>query len=253
MTGPSKRLLAIVFAALPLTAAAQVSVTLHIDHASYLVYEKVEARIVVKNETNGVLSFKSNEVSVVVQELTGREVSSLTDRPICKGLVILSGESEEVTVELGRRFAIQTPGKYLVRGAVTRGTMQYQSAARGIDIVPGLEIAKVRAAVPDNPDSVRTYTLRSWDRENDQHLFLRVVDERAGVCYGVYGLGTFIRVVDPEVVVDFSGRVSVRRQIERSAFAISHFLSNHAGVSAVSNEVRRLEAPPHMRKARGGS
>ena len=81
-----------------------------------------------------------------------------------------------------------------------------------LDVLPGLEIARLSAGVPAEPDATRLYTLRTLNRDRVEVMFLRIDDDDRGVCYGVFELGRIVRLYEPKLQVDETGNVHILHQ-----------------------------------------
>jgi hypothetical protein len=77
-----------------------------------------------------------------------------------------------------------------------------------------------------------TYQLRSLARDREDHLFLRVDDDANSLCYGVFDLGSVLRVVDPVMRSDGRGRVHVLHQSAPTRFTHSVFEPDGQPVSS---------------------
>ena len=81
-----------------------------------------------------------------------------------------------------------------------------------LDVLPGLEISKLVAGIPEDPNAVRSYTLRTLNRDRTEVVFLRINDDDRGMCYGVFELGTIVRLFEPKLQTDEVGNIHVLHQ-----------------------------------------
>jgi hypothetical protein len=81
-----------------------------------------------------------------------------------------------------------------------------------LDVLPGLEISKLVAGIPEDPNAVRSYTLRTLNRDRNEVVFLRINDDDRDMCYGVFELGAIVRLFKPKLQTDEVGNIHVLHQ-----------------------------------------
>lgn len=223
---------------------AQLAVGLDFDAVSYVQFERVPAKVHIKNNTSEIFVLGGRGKTLVldfeIYDVQKTRCERTTRGGMVKDVVLMPGETTKVEVDLGMHFGLQRLGQYSVRGRVVEGNKAYPSMLREIDVVPGIEIDTIERSVPGESSNVRVYSLRYWERDSQEHLFLRVTDRDATVCYGVFSLGKVIRFSVPTLSVDVDGNITVGHQVERDVFVRSRFRSVANGVEFVDRETKTL-------------
>lgn len=224
-------------------ADAQMTVAIRFQHKSYLQFEAITATVTVHNQTTDLLVVGGVGDSAVLGieiEKDGEPVPMVSSDPIARSILVLPGKDKEATVELRNHFSLQQVGRYRVTASVVKGEMRFVSAPVNVEIVQGLEIMSVERCLPDASDQVRRYSLRCWERNGKEQVFLRVTDDKQSESYGVFPLGPILRMMKPEITADLDGRVRVRHQSRGDAITYSYFVSGRAGVVFLRQENRLL-------------
>ncbi|MEI6972993.1 MAG: hypothetical protein WCL44_15930 [bacterium] len=234
-------LVAAAILAAPLVLHAQYAMDMKLDNTSYLQFESMEARVVVRNDTDRMLLVGGLRETASIDFIINRGNEPVRRRSaglIVENTLIMPGQTREVVVDLGRHYNIQTIGQYEITATFTADRGTYKSAPTIVDVVPGLELTNVRRSVPNHPSMIRKYSLRYWSRQNREMLFLCVTDEKEGINYGVFMLGPIVRVIPPEISVDSSGEVRVRHQADNGVFAHTALKSTAEGVALVRQQIK---------------
>jgi hypothetical protein len=197
-------------------ARAQVSVQCLIEPEVALQFEPVLAAVLLKNNTGTDLALFGEDANCGLSFRITREndtqVSARENAPGHEAVYVAPGESIIVTNELTTRYDLRATGSYAVEArAVWNGKAYATEQKRYLDVLPGMEIEKTQVAVAGGAAS-RVYSLRMVSRSRMEHLLLRIDDEAAGICYGVYALGPFVRRREPAMQVDAQGYVHILYQ-----------------------------------------
>jgi hypothetical protein len=80
----------------------------------------------------------------------------------------------------------------------------YQGEKQHIEVVTGREIMRLSGRVPSD-GTTRTYKIFHLNRRQQDHILLRIDDEEASLCYGVFPLGRSVMNEKPQMVLDASG------------------------------------------------
>jgi hypothetical protein len=150
------------------------------------------------------------------------------------------GERQEVMIDISQPYGLARAGRYFVAARAQVNGRRYESNRLAFDVVPGIELASTTRSLPGYADLVRHYSLRYWDRDQREYLFLRVDGER-GENYGLFELGPLIRVFPPGIDVDKFGNVKVVHQSGGNRFTHSTFISSRDGVRFVDQVFRRAD------------
>jgi hypothetical protein len=216
-------------------------------HGSYLRHESALCIVTVRNDTNGdmVIGNRKNDA-----RLSFRLVGPSGDtQALFKGarlpasdVVILPGRSKDVEVDLSSVYDLHRVGSYHLAAMISVHGRTHLTRDQVFSVVPGIVVTTARRSVPDHPRILRTYTLRYWARDGENHLFLRVDDEDAKICYGVFALGPIIRTSPPEMTMNVSGALRVSHRSSPKSFTYSSFQVTKDGVIFSKQLVKEIGA-----------
>jgi hypothetical protein len=113
------------------------------------------------------------------------------------------------------------------------------------EIFNGMLLASVEKLVPGYMDKTREYTLRYMAREKKEVIFLRVDELERSLNYGVIALGNFVRVFEPELMVDLEGFVKIKYQVGHNCFCICYFVSDAAGLEYIDRHYVTRDGTPY--------
>lgn len=222
--------------ALFLTASAhgQAEMRLRLAYSTSLHMEPVLASLAIVNgtgedleigETNG-----NARLFFDIEASPGRLVGR-AEAPMFRQLAsVPAGKSATLEFDLLSLYQIRSPGAYSVTARMHGSAGLVTSARQFLDVVPGMPVTSMTRP---HVDGVRyTYQLRSLSRDREDHLFLRVDDEAQSLCFGVFDLGSMLRVVDPVMKSDKRGRIHVLHQSAPTRFTHSVFEADGQPVSS---------------------
>ncbi len=228
-------ILALTVAGLAPAVVAQVEMRLKLAHPTVLHMESILATLVVENgaaeelaigETNG-----NTRLFFDIEAAPGRLVPRTAEPMFRRIAVVPPFKSATLEFDLLSLYEIRSPGAYTVQARLHGPAGLLTSGRLYLDVVPGLQVARVAQAVPGGPRF--TYQLRTLGRNRQEHLFLRVDDEAQSLCHGVFDLGTYIRLFSPLLKVDAARRVHVLHQSAPTRFTHSVFEADGAPVRSV--------------------
>lgn len=201
-------------AALP--ASAQVDMRCRLENSRTVLFEPAILNLDIINNTGNVLDFSgampNAHLAFDIEQSPGVVVPP-TGKPLfAQGIVIKPGDTFTGKVNLQAAYKVTDTGPYTITTRVEWGGKVFISPKLFLDVLPGLEIARLSAGVPGEPDATRIYTLRTLNRDRVEVMFLRIDDDDRGVCYGVFELGRIVRLYEPKLQVDEAGNVHVLHQ-----------------------------------------
>ena len=222
------RLLAALFlaAAMAGPAAAQVNISLDLNQRVYVQFEPIVAtarldcrfgRMVVLNGDGDNPTFH-----LTVRNEYGHELARLPDAPRYEPLLSAGDAMIAVTNNLLRAYPMAQPGFYSIEARVEWMGRSFRSEKTHIEVVPGREVTRITGSVPAD-DSQRTYRILHVNRNQQDHLLLRIDDEAASLCFGVYSLGRSVINEVPELALDVSGNIHVLFQTAPRIFRHSTY------------------------------
>lgn len=218
---------------------------LRLEHPSTLQYESIMAFLTIVNDTAKpfVISEAGQQsaatLEFVVRKNTGETAGRRSKALVAEKVYIPSDQKEELMIEVSDFYDLREVGRYLVSARVTWEGKTSSSEQKMIDVVTGLDCGSVSKSVPNYPDRVRTYTLKYWARNSKEYLFLVVDEEASKLNYGVYQLGSIVRVFKPVIDVDHAGNVHIIHQYGEDCYIHSFFKSTREGVRFLDHSYRR--------------
>ncbi|MFA6569493.1 MAG: hypothetical protein WCS96_14880 [Victivallales bacterium] len=231
-----KRILTVVLTALLVLAAAssqaQVSLTVAINRANYLLYETVYAKVVLRNYSGQALAFSDNaettgflKFTIDLPDHTKAEIRKSATNPLV-GIIIKPGATEEVLVPLTSSYVITKPGNYRVKAILSHKLLnkEYQSEACTFSICNGLPVWERTMGVPDlfkkKSDDVlppRKAKIVTFNDGRDKVYCLVLEDDK--YVYGVARIGSDIGNFPPSCEVDGLCRIHVVIQVSPNVFS----------------------------------
>lgn len=222
-------------AATATTAPAQVEMRLRLAQSMVLHMEPILATVTIENGSSDEIAIGeghgNSRFFFDIELAPGRPVPR-TETPMFRRIAVVAPyKSATLEFDLLPLYELRTPGSYSVTARLHGPAGLLVSGRQFLDIVPGLEISQIAQT---SPGGVRfLYQLRTLARDRQEHLFLRVDEEAASLCHGVFDLGTFIRVFQPVARFDRAGRVHVLHQSAPTRFTHSVFEFDGRPVSSV--------------------
>ncbi len=217
------------------SATAQSEIRLRLAQSIVLHMESILATVTIENgtseefavgETNGNCRLRFD-----IEAEPGRLIAR-TDVPMFRRLAVIPPfKSATLEFDLLRLYQIRSPGSYSVSARLHGPAGMLVSGRQFLDVVPGLEVVRIAQTAPDGRRF--TYQLRTLGRNRQEHLFLRVDEEAAELCHGVFDLGAQVRLLTPLLRFDRLGRVHVLHQSAPARFTHSVFEADGTPVQTV--------------------
>jgi|GEM_PF-6066042 len=231
-----KRLIITVFAAVAMcgrNAECQVSMGLDFDFNSYLENEKITSRVVVSNMGSEALIIGGLRQSASLEFRINRGVdvaSRKSEGLIVRNRMILPGEAAIIYVNLDEHYSMLTPGMCQVRAELDIGGKSYVSRPASLDVVPGIVLASAERFASDDPEKRILYSLRRWNRNGEDHLFLAAMNLNDRISLGIFDLGAYIRSEKPALSVQADGTTAVEYAMDSGVWVKTIFRSSSKGV-----------------------
>jgi len=210
---------------------AQADVRLSMQHEKYVLFEPMVAEVEITNnsarplriggkESNAVLSFeiKDNRHHLLDPREGAGDIAEVMVEPWTK---------TTVPVDLLRAFVITQAVPYSVKALLTTEQGTQPSNSVSADVVPGIPIMQMRGEVGETGES-RLYLLVTANRDQREVLFLRIDNEDRSRCYGVYELGSFVRIRPPQMMFNEQGQLCILFQSGPARF--THHLFSARGM-----------------------
>lgn len=194
---------------------AQVQITCQIDPTRVLPLEPLVATVRIENQSAFPIEVGEGDggatFAFMVESTPGRAVNLIRD-PDQPSFTVPARGRFEATYFLHDTYDVRQPRPYTVQARLIWRNQVFTSPRINLEVVPGLEIAKVSAVIlGDEPEvsARRTYALRTLSRNQQEVLIARVDDPDRHLCYGVINLGRLVRSTPPVIRVDGEGRAHV--------------------------------------------
>ncbi len=206
----------------PFAAGAQVDIRCRLAHTTVILYESIPMDVTIVNNTGQPLTFGVPEANAALMFDIERSPGALmmpTGASVWTGAVTVAPMGTlKQTVDLLPAYPILNTGPYSITARLEWSDRAFISSRMFLDVVPGFEVARETASVPGMGRAIRTYTLRTLNRDKTERLFLRIDDDDEGRCYGVFDLGRVVRMYKPNMEVDEEGDVHALHQAGPSFF-----------------------------------
>lgn len=197
-------------------ADAAVSVRLKLAHSTVIEMEPVVASVTIENDGRDPIELGPTNAPVRLQfDIEGSPGSPVrpTGEPLFRAPVTVAPmKSATFEFDLIPLYTIRGAGPYSVTARMTMNGRMELSDRLFLDVVPGLAMGRLVVDLPDAREGRRTCMLRTLARERAETLFLRIDNVEKGICHGVFDLGSILRMHDPIMQADASGRIHVLHQ-----------------------------------------
>ncbi len=209
-----KKCLGMVIWLLASLAFGQIEVTCSLPHKQILQYEPVRLTVTVANHTARELVLDDRDsgawLGFDVESSPGILVPQRRDKLFPEGFRVPPRQTMTRMINLLHAYDLGPVGPYSICARIEAGDKIFLSPKILLDVVPGMEIGQFTGGVPDG--SVRKISLRLQGRDRADHLFVRMDDEEAGKCYGVYDVGRIVRLFRPKIEISVEGDIHVLHQ-----------------------------------------
>ncbi len=214
-------------------AHGQHSVSLKLDHQQLVLFEPMMVQLKVVNESGSPLRLGSEDVGVSVH-IAATDDSYFEGRSMVREgevVPVAPWNSESLNVNLLDYFDVRKSGQYNVVARLTIGDRTIYSAKSFIEIVNGMLISSFEGQ-GRGLDSPVEYQLISIFRDRREIAFLRIMDKANRTCYGVYNLGSIVRLHQPSIMLSSEGVLHILHQSGPSRYTYSVLPASGASVQS---------------------
>jgi len=192
---------------------AQIDISSRLDHNVYLQFEPVIARTTVKSSIGQAVVFNSEvgdgpRFYYRVNDDFGHQMPPLPDVKRPDPILMPAQATITFTNNMLHYYQLSKPGFFSVQPCVDWMGKTYSGEKQHIEVVVGREVMRVTGRVPAD-GTTRTYKIFHINRKQQDHILLRIDDEDASLCYGVFPLGRSVMSEKTELIVDGSGNAHV--------------------------------------------
>jgi len=208
-------------------ASGQIELALTVEPARALPYEPIYAKVVICNNTGGVLLFDAERDSArfffELERDKNNAVKQNDRTPLLFGVKLVPAGSATNVFNLTSLYAMQARGLYKVRAYLEWNNLLFSSQPVELEMLKGFEIARMIAGVPGEQGTMRVYILEYLTQERGEQVYLRIEDGNSSTVFGMHKLGHIVRVRKPEMKVDEAGNVHVLFQTMAMVFVHTAF------------------------------
>lgn len=223
-------------------ACADVNVDIKLEQKEYLLYEKIAAVVTIQNDTEYSVRFDSAKTNInaglklLIKRNRKHDVPKINRLPLLDYLDLQPGETKKLLIDITVWYEMAEEGNYEISAEFYAGNRSWLSQKLQFDIVPGIEAFSAERNVPGYVDRTRKYSLRYWTRDRRDIMYLRAEEEDAKIIYGVFPLGTYLKLSKPVIQTDRHGNVVVIHQSGINRYTKSTFKSEADAVVFVNQE-----------------
>ncbi len=212
-------------------AFAQIEVSLELKNKKVLLHESVDARVKIVNNSSEAIRIGGDGVAgsldLYIVDALGGLVRRREGGQLFAGTIMIEPWMEKVvSIDMLSAYDFSKALPYALVAIVTWQGEKYNSAKVYMDVVSGMLIKSIYNRIVGRDDVMKKYSLLYLHREGHTYIFLRVENKENDVCYGVYKLGTYIRIQDADMAFDNAGRLHILYQSAPGRFTY-HRLSKY--------------------------
>lgn len=243
---------------LELSAVAQVSVGISLEREKYLLYEPFVATVEVNNYSAQPVKLADEEkqpwLRFEIVRKNGEHVVTIGPGYLAGSVTLNPGQTISKAINLVPYYNVRDLGDYRLRALVKVSGLggAFASTEKQIEVVGGRQIWTQTAGVPgeQGQGSLRTYTLMTLRMEPYNWLYARVEDIRAGLVFGVIGLGAWVTLGPPQAAVDKDASLHVLHQIAPRNFRYAVITLN--GAVTKRESYTDFDSRPELKRGEDG-
>lgn len=243
---PERRaaLLALLLLAAARAPAQRVAMELRTRQSSYVAGEPVMVQLQIENHGAQPIVIGSHEAfrdNRILFEIRGRRQDPLTalrERRIVEDLDLEHGEATTLEIDLAEWYPLLETGRYYLTAVLIHNDRRYAADSRVVEIVPGIELARLTQVIRGPRLIERDFTLVYWARGGREDAFLRTRDRPTGDTWTTLSLGPIVRVNPPSLRLEGEDGILVTHQATRDVTLVSLIRSDSEGPKLV--EQRRI-------------
>lgn len=215
---------------------AQLAMNLKLNGQNYIRFEKIYARLTIKNQSGQPIVFGSNKnlqckISFEIETIKGDRPKSL-ETPMYQitDTLLPAGEKQTFSIPITKYFEFSSSGKYRIKAIVTHAQLpkSYETEQVEFNIVDGKVVWSTSVGVPslsseegtDPKIDKRTFSIISYFDGTSKIFCLLVEDDKH--IYGLTKVGYDIGTVKPQCEIDRLSNLHLL--IQSSATIFSYFI-----------------------------
>jgi hypothetical protein len=219
-------LIACMLAGITPSVFGQIEIALQIEPTRAVLYEPVNVKAVIYNNTGGILTFDGSQGSsrFFFEVERGNYRIKQTDRtPLLFKNKIIPFEIQTNFFQITSLCEMQKRGRYKIKACLEWQNTLFVSSPVEVEILKGAELARIISGIPADKSAIRVYILEYLSKNDGEKAYLRIEDEDGRNIFGMFNLGNILRSRKPEMKVDESGNVHVLFQSQPRLFIHTAF------------------------------
>src|SRR5207249_4728097 len=200
-------------------ANAQLTVQVHCEKDTFLVYEPIPVVVSIRNYSGRTIQLEGSEqkpwLSFVVTDDADSLVRTLGATPAGTAVLIPPGQAVSHAIDLLPLYELRSRGNYRVQAVVANAGASVVSSPVRFSLINGRELWSQVVGLPVTEgaaEEYRNFSLVARRGPTEDSLFVCVKDEPHEVVYSLVPLGGFLPTVEPQARVDGRGRLHVLYQ-----------------------------------------
>ena len=235
LPGCRRVLLALVALTAARATAQLVAIDLRTRHSSYVTGEPVMVQLVVENHGAQPIvignheAFRNNRLVFEIRASGQEPLPALRERRIIEELDLEHGEATTLDIDLAEWYPLLETGRYYITPVLIHNDRRYAADSRVVEIVPGIELARLTQVLRGPRLIERDFTLVYWARGGREDAFLRARDRPTGDTWTTLSLGAVVRVNRPLLQQEGETGIRVTHQATRDVTLVSRIRSDLEG------------------------
>lgn len=238
---------AVAICTMSFTASAQlITFNLKMGFDAYVVGEPISANVTIVNRGVRPIMisefgpFKDNRIFFEISRSTKENKQKLLPqiRPgkLLTDLELSKDDGAAFDFKLSEWYDLLEAGTYSIRAVLISGNVRYETNSALIDIVPGIELARMRQFIPGRPVVERVISLVYWSRGGRDVAFLRAWDDNSQAKYRTLVLGPILRVAKPVIEEVDENKYMIYRQASKNTMVRAEIISDANGITLVTKD-----------------
>lgn len=216
---------------------AQIQVSLTLDRNEYLLYEPIEVKVQITNQSGVPIDttrMARNEpwLEFLITTPDNEEIGH-TDREWSPPrLALLSGQTRTIAFNLTPYYQLRDTGRYRVAALAAQAGRHYSSRTINFAIINGAAIWKQNFMAPPAADDAkrnprpRLYSLLVHRRHDRNMLYARIQNPEAGRVYCTVPVGDLVNYGEPHARIDKNGDFHIFHQSGTRLYTYTQFSIN---------------------------
>jgi hypothetical protein len=269
MKMPVKMLLCLIagiFFLLPSVVNAQIAIDLSVNRQNYIQFEKIFAKVVMRNDSGHAIAFGHDEklqgdLLFEIRDSQNVPVKKITQAtPPMVGTILKAGETKEFIVPITRYYNLNIPGKYKIMAYVSHALFkeEYRSNDCFINVSEGHQIWSRSVGIPEfmnnnekNKDDsgdkskkigTRLFNIKTIYEGSRKAYYLVVEDDKT--VFSIKRFGVEIGDEQPQFDTDNFSRIHILLPLSPRIF--SYFVFDIKGVLEKREVYKKTNTIPSL-------